>query len=222
MMSLMILKKLRIKRIEQLSMKNKEAIIILGGGLANDHGQWRTTGFDEGESFGAMGDRLRVEAAYILYKKNPELLIISSGSQGQYKNIPDVPTLAEVIKRELMDLGVPERLISKEDQSANTLQQLQALKTVINEKNLTNLFIISNQYHLPRLRAMIEKDDYLQSMLKKEEIKLISAEEVLIDHNPVKWQEFISKAYQSKAMKNRIIMEKKGVQQIKDGTYKLE
>lgn len=196
------------------------AIAILSGGLVSDNGQWRTTGFDEGDTFGAMGDRLRVEAAYVLYQKNHELLLIASGGRGQYKHIPDAPAVADVIKRELVDLGVPEKSVLVEEQSGNTWQQLQVLKGIINKENLSNLIIISNQYHLPRVHAMIAKDDKLQSMLKKEVIKLISAEEILIAHDPAQWQEMIDKAYQTEAMKKRVSREETGAQQVKDGIYK--
>ena len=202
---------------------NSKTIFILGGGMIKDGaGRWRTTNFNEGDNFGAMGDRLRVLAAYILYKKNPELSLITLGGQGQYKDIPGAPTVAEVIKRELMDLGVTEGSINKEEQSANTWQQLQGLKTLIEKEKLNEIVILSNRYHLPRVRAMVENDDRLRTLSAKEKLMLISAEDILIAHDPTKWQELINGAYQTKAMKNRVATEEKGVQQIKDGSYKLE
>lgn len=199
---------------------NPEVIFIPGGGLINDNGRWRTTNFDEGDNFGAMGDRLRVEAAYILYKKNPGLLLITLGGQGQYKDIPGVPTVAEVIKRELMDLGVPESSINKEEQSGNTWQQLQALKALIKKEKLNAITILSNRYHLPRVRTMVEHDGKLRTLLAEEKLTLTSAEEILIAQNPTKWQELVTKAYQTEAMKKRIAKEEEGVRQIEEGTYK--
>lgn len=203
-------------------MNNKEAIIILGGGLINDNGQWRTTNFDEGDNFGTLGDRLRVEAAYILYKKNPELLLIALGGQGQYKDIPGVPAVAEVIKKELTDLGVPESSINKEEQSGNTWQQLRELKRIIDTKGLSAVAILSNRYHLPRIQALIESDAAMCARLKQDKIELISAEEILIAHDPAKWKELVTKAYQTEVMKKRIAKEEEGVRQIEKGTYKLQ
>ena len=41
------------------------AIAVLGGNLVKDQsGKWRTTNFEEGDIFGALGDRLRVVAAH--------------------------------------------------------------------------------------------------------------------------------------------------------------
>jgi len=98
----------------------KTAIVILGGGLKKDaDGRWRTTNYDEsGDNFGVSGDRLRVVAANYLYKNNQEQLIIASGGKGQLKNIPGAPAVSEVLKRELIELGVPEEKIIEENNCA--------------------------------------------------------------------------------------------------------
>lgn len=199
----------------------KDAIIILGGGMVKDKGRWRTTHLDEGTRLGALGDCLRVEAAHVLYESNTKLLIIASGGKGMYKNISGAPTVAEVIKKELIDLGVPSESVFKEEKSQNTWQQLIELKKIIKQKNLSHVSIVSNRYHLPRILAMIKKDSALYDMLKKEIIEAISAEEVLIKHNPEKWNQVIANAYMANEMKKRIVIEQKGVQDLKTGIYKL-
>jgi len=203
-------------------MDNKKAIYILGGGMVKDNVVWRTTNLDEGTKLGTLGDRLRVEAAYLLYKNNPDLLLIPSGSKGMYKNIQDAPTVAELIKKELIELGIPKNKIFKEDKSVNTWQQLQKLKEIINKENLSHASILSNRYHLPRIKAMIEKDDELCELLEQRKIELISAEEILIESDPDKWKEKIDKAYAHEQMKNRISMEENGVKDIKSGKYNLK
>ena len=203
-------------------MGNKQAIFILGGGLVKKNGQWRTTNFDERDNFGASGDRLRVDAAYVLYKKSRDLMLIASGGKGQYGDMPDAPTIAEVIKRELMELGVPGKIILKEEASGNTWQQLRQLKKIVKKGSLDKVYILSNRSHLPRVQAMIEVDKELDGIFKKETLELISAEEVLIEHDANKWQAYIDNAYQSETMKKRIALEEQGIKQIKDGTYKLK
>lgn len=199
-----------------------EIIFILGGRLINDNGQWRTTNFDEGDNFGAMGDRLRVEAAGILYNQNPSVTLLAAGGQGQCRDIPGAPTVATVIKKELIELGVPEKSIITEEESGNTWQQLQALEALFEKENMEKAAILSNRYHVPRIRAMVDVDDRLRAQLEKEKLTIMSAEEILIDHDPAKWQELIDRGYQTIAMKNRIIKEEEGVRQIKSGVYKLE
>ena len=200
----------------------RTAMAVLGGGLVKENNKWRTTRFDEGDNFGALGDRLRVDAAYVLYNKNSSLTIIPSCGKGQYKDIPDAPTVAEVIKQELMAMGVPEAAIEKEEESGNTWQQLQELKKIIVKNGFDKMYMLSNRSHLPRVRAMIEVDGELNALLKKDMIELVSAEEVLIEHDAYKWKNDIDAAYQSEAMQKRIALEEQGVRQIKNGTYKLQ
>lgn len=199
----------------------KKIVVILGGGIKKDaNGQWGSAGFHDRNKFGAAGAKLRVQAAYILYSKNPKQIIIASGGRGIYKNIVGMPTVAEVIARELTDLGVPESAIAKEEKSNTTWQQLRELKKIIKKENLGSTPIVSNRYHLPRIQAMVEADDELRALLNKRRIELVSAEEVLIKHDPNQWQEKVDKAYHSKEMKKRITIEEKGVRDIKSGTYK--
>lgn len=202
----------------------KEFIVILGGTPAKDQtGGWRTTNFDEKESdkLGWQGDRLRVVAASYLYQAKPESMIISSGGVGQLKDIPDAPPVAEVIKAELIELGVPVENIILEKKSGNTFQQLQKLSKMIPVQNPTRTVIISNRYHLPRVQAMI---DYLDEFkeLKNYNLELVSAEEVVIKHDKHKWLEVINKTYASDEMKERIKLEQQGVKDIKAGIYKFK
>jgi len=201
--------------------KEKKAVAIIGGGLIKEKSKWHTTNFNEGDNFAVQGDKLRVVAANYLYNDNPELLIIASAGKGQYKNIPDAPTVAEIIKDELVEFGVPEEKIIKEEQSGNTWQQLQELKKIIKKKELDNIIIVSNKYHLPRIQVMIKKDRDFKKMFDAAKIKLQSAEEVVIKHDPEQKKE-IESVYKSKAMQERIALEQKGIRDIKEGRYKLK
>ncbi|MFH1662269.1 MAG: YdcF family protein [Candidatus Falkowbacteria bacterium] len=196
-------------------MDKKNAIAIIGGGLIKEDGNWRTTNFNEGDEYGALGDRLRVAAGSILYKKNPDLLIIASGGKGQLEKIPDAIPVSEVVKQELVNLGVkPENIIS-ENKSGNSFEQLQNLQEIIAENNLGNIKIISNKYHLPRIKAMAEIINLL-------DIELLSAEDILLKYDNNNWKDIIEKAYNSKAMKERIFLEEKGVKDIREGNYKFK
>ena len=201
-------------------MDKKMAIVILGGGLIKDKkGQWRTTNFGEpGDNFGTMGDRIRVVAGYYFYKKNPDILIIASGGRGQFSHIKDAPPVAAVIKQELMEFGVPEEKIIEEVKSYNTYEQLCEIKKIARGKGWQKIEVISNKWHLPRVEAMIEKFEELNSL--KTIYKLISAEEVLIKEDKTKWEPIIEQAYASGEMRRRIESEQKGVNDIEAGIYK--
>lgn len=204
------------------------AIAVLGGSLAQTpNGRWRTTDFGEGDAFGHFGDRLRVAAAHKLYnsckKDNPSLLIIASGSNERVDPDGAAPAVAEVLKNELVELGVEPARILEERKSTGTHQQIREVGRMSAKLNLERVAILSNEYHLPRIRAMIEHVPALadlKKMLEAGKLALVSAEKVLLDHDHANWEKIIARAYESAAMKQRIKLEKMGVEQIKSGTYK--
>lgn len=205
------------------------AIVILGGGLKKDKNGWRTVNFDERDNFGALGDRLRVVAGKYLYartrKNNPDVFIIVLGGKGQLKNIKGAPAVAEVLKKELMGLGVPSKKIIEEKKSGNTFEQLLALNKIIAEKDLRNIMLVSNHYHLPRIKTFFKyysnKLRFLSVMLAAGNLKLISAEKVCVDYDKDKWYKITRKAYASERMKKRMLLEKQGIKDIKEGRYKI-
>ena len=195
----------------------------MGGGLAKDPGgRWRTTNFNEGDNFATTGDYVRVVAASILAKEKPDAVIIVMGGKGQYQDIPDAPPVADVLKQELMILNISPDDIIEERKSGTTYQQLRILPQLIVKHNLQNVMIVSNRWHLPRMKAMIEYASGLQDLKNIWEaggLVLVAAEDVLVKYDPKKWQETIKTAYESLAIKARIALEEKGVEQIKAGTY---
>jgi len=195
--------------------KNKY-VAVLSGAIIKDKtsGRWRTANFDEGDNFGVSGDRLRIIAAAYLYQANPDLIFITSGGQGQTRRAPD---MSGIIKGELIEAGIPADKIMEESRSANTYQQLKELIKLARSKRLEGFLIISNFHHLPRIKAMFEYAPGLPGRLGG--IKLIAAEKIVLKYEPEKWQAKIKTAQASAAMKKRIELEKKGVRQIKNGTY---
>ena len=199
-----------------------KTIVILGGGLFKDSdGRWRTTlGENQSGHLGILNDRLRVVAGAELWKENKNSQIISSGGQGKLKNILPVGlTSSKVIKDELLKLGVPAKNITEENKSGTTFEQLRAIKKMIEDDKISgNIHIVSNNYHLPRIQAMIEHSDIRAVLSGK--INLVGAEDVLLRLLPDQWKEFIEQSKKSEAMKKRVESEKKGVEQIKNGLYK--
>lgn len=197
-------------------MKHKlEIIVVLGGWLFKESdGSWRTMNFDELDGEGnASGDRVRVVAASFLSKKNPNLKIIVSGSRGRLIE-EDCPTLAKVLKKELIDLAVKPENIIEEDRSTGTFGQLKESLAIVDQLGLSEIGIISNEYHLPRISEFLKylKTDY--------DIKLISAEQVAIENDPEFWKKEVEDAYSSPEMQKRIALEQKGLKDLKEGKYK--
>jgi len=199
----------------------KNAIVILAGGLKKEKGKWRTTNFQEGDNFGATGDRLRVLAGACLFKSRPQSFIVASGSavRGQHKNIKGIPHIAEVIKKELIGLGVPGERILTETRSNNTFEQLLEIKKILKRNKYGKIFIVSNEWHLPRIRAFIKYRPELKPLKNNPIIQLKSAEAVMTKSEPVKWKKLISSVYKSRAMRERVKIERKGIKDIKAGKY---
>ncbi len=199
-------------------------IVVIGGGLIKDKatGQWRTTNYTEGDNFGIDGSRLRVEAAGYLYKNNPQTIILASGGKGQLKSIPGVSTVAQTVKNELVQLGVPERKIIKEDRSGNSYQQLLKLAKLVQQNNWRHLALLSNKYHLPRIKAMLQYAPHLPELFKPFRLDFFSAEELCLKYDKNKWQNTINQAYRSPVMQKRIKLEQKGIRDIKEGKYKFK
>jgi len=196
----------------------KTIIAILGGGVNKGTDcVWRSVGFDD-EIYGAPGSVLRVLAACFLYKENFDSLILALGGKGQMKDIPDAPTLAEILKKELTELGVPDEKIIEEKNSGTTYQQLQELMKIAKEVSASEITIISNRYHLPRIRAMVEYAPLVKDAAGK--INFASAEEILIEKKPEEWKAIVEKAYESAEMKELIKKEDAGALQVREGKYK--
>ena len=102
----------------------------------------------------------------------------------------------------------------------NTYQQLKQIKKITVSKKYSSLTIISNKYHLPRIKAFIKYRRELNTQ-NKYFVNILAAEDILIEHNPKRWKKIITSAYKTQAMKKRIRAELKGARDIKDGRYSL-
>lgn len=196
---------------------NKQTIMILSGGFIKDkRGAWHSSSF-RGPVFGS---HLRILAGGYLFKNNPNLLIIVTGDRGYFKNIKGMPRLAEIMKQELAMLGVAKEKIITEKKSNNTYQQIQTLKTFLKKPGIDDISVISNKYHMGRIRTFIKKDPILERYFSNGKIKLLTAESIVTKYNP-RLKNKIKNLYGSKKMKNLIEKERNGVKQILDGSYNI-
>lgn len=201
--------------------KAGKIIDILGGSLIQDkNGRWRTTNFNEGDNYGALGDHLRVVAASYLYRNNPASYFLASGGKGQLKAIASAPFISAIVKKELIKLGVPSSHIDTENNSNTTYEQLVELDKYVKNNKIKEMEIISNEHHLARISYMIKTGPKLAALRKLKHLKLLSAEKICLENAGDKWREEITKAYQSEAMKVRIKVERQGIDDLKNGRYK--
>lgn len=128
---------------------------------------WKTVDFPGGKK------SLRVLAALDLYKQK-KCLIISSGGRGKLP--AGAPLVCEVIKSEFIASGVPAQDIILEACSYDTLDQLLEIRRILLKYKPESATIISNQWHLPRVKAMMEVHPLLNQI---KSVKFLSAEEII-------------------------------------------
>ena len=191
-----------------------DAIAVFAGGIKQDaHGRWVSTDLtEEDDKLGAPGGKLRIHAATVLATAYPASIVVLCGGKGYDvpKDIPeDRPLCAEILRDELIECGIPESRLMLEKNSNTTFQQLQELEKLIQKREWKRVMIITNRYNLPRLRIAIEKKfSQLAGVAEP-----VSAEEVLIEDNTVRWKKMIDEAYDSAFMAERIAKEERGASQ---------
>lgn len=196
-----------------VKLKNKPFTILILGGLLRKKpdNTWRTGNFNY----------LRILAGYHLYKKlskTNKINLVVSGGKGIYKHIPGIPTVSSVMKKELIKLGLKPKEINEENKSGTTYQELMWLSKSY-KKNWGIILIVSNSYHLPRIKTMLNKINKIKKL--KKVAKLISAEKIMSEYG-IKWNKKIEKMYTTDTMKKIIEMEKRGIADTKSGKYKFK
>lgn len=199
-----------------------EVIFILGGHAVKDSGGWRSTRFNEGDQHGNLGDYLRPIAVVLLVQRYPQakIVILGSRKRGHW------PGTNSVIEKELLSLGVPPKNILKWQNSSNTFNQLLNCQRFLRKtKSVSSgTAIVSNRYHLPRVKAMVKflpSLRYLNYRKMAGQLNFFSAENVLIKKNPQEWKKLTEENYRTAAFQERMKLERRGTKQIKKGIYKL-
>ena len=199
---------------------SQKVVVVLGGALRKDDtGRWRTVDLGQGgDTFAASNDRWRIDAAYAIWKNDHSTVLVVSAGQGQYKGT-DTPAVAEVMARELMELGVSDGAIMKDVESGTTVEQLRMTAALAKEMKLQKVVILSNEWHIPRIKEMIAHAPGLLEALSGVEVELVAAENILWAES-MEWQDRIKSARIDSGILKRVELEQKGIRQIVDGTYK--
>lgn len=97
--------------------------------------------------------RFRLDRAVAYLEEMPTRYVIVSGGKGPLESEPE----AEVMKRYLVGQGIAPNRILKEDRSTTTDENLRFSKEVVKArhgKDLTEIAIVSNDYHLYRAKRI--------------------------------------------------------------------
>lgn len=98
----------------------------------------------------------RLEAAYTYLEENPESVCVVSGGQGEGEDISE----AECMYRWLVDKGIAEERIYKEEKSTSTDENIAFSKQIIEENGLNeNIAIVTSDYHSYRAGIIAKEND---------------------------------------------------------------
>ncbi len=193
----------------------KTLISVLGADIYQDsNGQWHTC--DLNVRYGAnegFTESFRVVAASSL--ADDETFFFVQGDLASDTH----PSIASVLERELLALGIAVSKIIKEVRSEKTLSQLCELQNFAAIQKPEKITVVTNEWHMPRVQAMIEYMPELEA-LKMRKPSLVAAEYVLLKANPDKWQKKIEEARALPIMKKVLAQEHAGCEHIRNGTYR--
>jgi len=214
---------------------DSEAIFVLDADIKKvkrgTEEQFKSTSYGDVDAHGYLaGGHSRVVAAAELAEFFPGLKIITSS----YYNEKD-PNHAEIYAAELKRLGVPDDQIEMERKSRSTMASLVEMVKMVKAQNWKKMAILTNDYHIPRTREMLKQlkvlaerfnlsdKDFLEAWnYFKEgeniEVRFISSEQVLPLRDR-RYKKLIDEVKKLPSYRNRVEAERKGLQQLKDGTY---
>ncbi len=200
-------------------------ISILGGGVWRlGNGQWSTC--DGNAPYGGVPrfGRWRVEAAVMLYRgrlgyqdrPGDETCILAHGRSLH----PGEPSNASIVLKELTELNVPREAVHLDAVSHNTHAELSELDCLSEAFHADVVWIVSNDWHLPRVRAMFEHLPNLADFARRGP-QLVSCESVLLGNDAGRWKPLVEVARASGSYARVLAQEAQGVEDLKAGTYRL-
>lgn len=214
---------------ELLEGKKPGAIFILSGGIVKRERGYSTTAYSDTQGdYGVLGGKARVVAAAELSKFYPEAKLVSTAT---YYPTPGDPSQSQIMESELLRLGVDKSQIKTEEYSRSTYDELSRIIALSLENDWHNIAVVTNEYHLPRVKEMLaglnelatnKNDESLLSLIprfeKASNISFVSAEDVMVLRSP-HYKSVIEEAKKHPDYKKRVEAENRGLQALKSGTY---
>jgi uncharacterized SAM-binding protein YcdF (DUF218 family) len=196
-------------KIINISMNPQAIIILTGGTIMDQNGEYHSTSYSDGDAFGTLGGYARVEAASILALKYPDALLVTTG-MGSGDGV--APSHAKVMENELIALGIPERRIILEEKSTNSKSGLLEILILAERYRWERIIVISSEYHVPRVHAMWEM---INSSVKAD---FIAAEDILQSSQP-EFGKIFEELKKTPAYIKRLESEAHGLKALRSGTY---
>jgi uncharacterized SAM-binding protein YcdF (DUF218 family) len=220
--------------VEKIIGGKPEAVFVLSASTVKLPGtqagetKYKSTSYHDVDQHGLLGGgKYRVLAGAEIYKHFPDVKIVTTSRS--MAGGEDEPTDAAVMASELEQLEVPKESIILEETSVSTMTMLYEMAKLANQNGWKSVAIVSNRYHLERLKEMFKKmletsatdPALLQSInYLKDNTKVffVSAEDIL----PVRKADYdrLEKVIQgTKAYQDRVAAEQNGIEALKAGSY---
>ncbi len=196
-------------------MEQYDAVVVLGGGLRKEGHEYFPATYKDSDEFGMLGGHMRVQAAVDLYRtKAARSFMFTTGVYEKNKtrlggNVPaESEVYAERFQEAIGNIGDIQPNIILDTTSTTTLTNMQEVLSIISERKWHYVAIVSNEYHIPRIRALYE---YVLRQNPKIEanITFLSAEKIVRELQPGKFDQEIDEAYASEQAKNASSMRRK-------------
>lgn len=208
-----------------------DAVFVHSGGMyfSEKAGKHRTTSYSQLTEHGqATGGRMRVIAAVEIAEAVPEARIITNSFN---RFDPDEPTMASVVKGELVHRGVDPERIDMEERSFSTITQLVQMVKLAVDNKWERVAALTNEFHFPRMIAMFEMLDTIIDDAEFQEtlaefkdqatqVAFIPSEQILRlkgDH----FAKYIDRVEQSEAYQNTVASEAQGLEDLRAGRYRV-
>ncbi len=115
-----------------------DVIVLLGGGLVEGVPDFSGTGTPAPDAMGRVVDAVRI------HQRQPRPIIFSGGAVAGGE--PEAP----VVRRLLMDLGVPAPDIILESESRDTAENAANVRRLMDARGFRRAVLVTSGYHLPR------------------------------------------------------------------------
>ena len=127
-----------------MTLQPKGMIVVLGSPNSED-----------GELYSIAKERC--ELALAEYTKRPGWKILLTGGYGAHFNTTDQPHAA-YLRHYLVKRGIPSQAIVEFAESTNTLQDASISKPIVLKYNVSEIVVITSDYHIDRARYVFERE----------------------------------------------------------------
>ncbi len=189
---------------------SREAILIISSQIQQVHDVWQVEEADgPSDSVGPTYGLFRVAAGAYLAQEHPDAMVIASG----FAPFEGAPSIARVVRDELIERGVAQERIRLLEEPTKTYKELQALQKLA--EDVTETWIITNEWHVPRVNALLEKFPVPGA-------HTVAAEDILLAKDEAQWRERVERMRQDPRMTKRHAQEKQGIEDLQAGRYRFD